>query len=126
MSLIQKIKWKKNPPKIGEAPLQIFLQKLLKRSKAKNGKELWWFIFLRWLKLNKCYNFAYRRRWVKSPINNELCHTLCHLNKTIYERATKPSEFTDIMPWGIHTEWKAWVKENGEMVHYYKKKYHIT
>lgn len=57
--------------------------------------------------------------------NEQIC-ILCRLNPTIYKGAAKPSEFTKIMPWAIDYEWKSWVKENGEMIHYYKKKYHLT
>lgn len=115
MSLIQQIKWRRKPPKIGDAPLKCVIQNLLKSAQIRNAKALWWHIFWRWLKLN---GWAYRR-----PYQSKY---LTRINRTTYANARRPSDFTAPLPWRVSYEWKIWIEENGEMIHYYRKKYHLT
>lgn len=118
MSLIQQIKWKRKPPKIGGAPLKYVIQNLLKSGQIYNAKTLWWHIFWRWLKLNGCLCAAYR-----SPY---LSKHLTRIDRATYANARRPSDFTEPLPWRVSYEWITWIEENGEMIHYYRKKYHLT
>ena len=120
MSLIQQIKWKIKPPKIGDARLKCVIQNLLKSGQIRNAKTLWWYIFLRWLKLNGCVRAAYRRR---RPYQSKY---LTRIDRDTLANACRPSDFTNPLPWRVEHEWRTWIKENGEMIHYYRKKYHLT
>ena len=118
MSLIQQLKWKRKPPKIGNAPLKDIIRNLLKNAQIRNSKKLWWYIFLRWLKLN-----GYLRTAYKKPYHSKY---LTRIVRETCANACIPSDFAHLLPWTISGRWETWIKENGEMVHYYKKKYHLT